>query len=264
MNYRLIDTHCHLDIIEEHGLPIGDSLKSARESGVEKIVQIGINYQNSLNAQKISRESTEMDIYYTIGCHPADDFGVAEMEHISQFIQDNAKDSKFVGVGEIGLDYYHKKDTIDFQKKAFRHFIELSIQNNLPIIIHSRDAAEDTRKILEDYKGKAFGVMHCYTYNKEYAKAFVDMGYYISFSGILAFKNAVDIHEAAKSIPLNSILVETDAPFLAPTPHRGKRNEPAYIKYTMDSLCAFRTERETDVHEKVYENSMKFIHREGM
>lgn len=263
MNYRLIDTHCHLDIIEDQGQSISTSLEKAKKHGVSAIVQIGINYENSLTAQKIiSQFKNGIELRYTIGCHPADDIPLEEAESIYQLVLQSEGDSNFIGIGEIGLDYYHKKDNMEYQKSIFRKFIELAIQKKLPIIVHSRDAAEDTYQILSEYSGKVGGIIHCFTYDYNYAKKFCDLGFYISFSGIVAFKNAVDIHEAAKNIPLENILIETDAPFLSPPPHRGKRNEPSYIVHTFKRILELRTENVEKVEDSIYQNSLKFINKQ--
>jgi TatD DNase family protein len=256
----MIDTHCHLDIIEEQGLDIQSSLAKSLEAGVTNIVQIGINYENSLNAKKIAHESkTEIQLNYTIGCHPADDIQEKEINQIKELIETSYPDNKFLGIGEIGLDYYHNKENIEFQKKTFREFVELSIHKNLPIVIHSRDAAEDTFKILSEYKNKAFGVLHCFTYDAEYAKKFSDLGYYISFSGVVVFKNAKDVQEAAREIKLKNILIETDAPFLSPPPFRGQRNDSSNLKYILEKIFSLRTEANSEVQEIIYNNSINFI-----
>ena len=256
----MIDTHCHLDIIEEQGQDIQSSLKKSLESGVTNIVQIGINYENSLNAKKIANlYNKDIQLNYTIGCHPADDIQESEIKQIINLIDSSTNEDKFLGIGEIGLDYYHNKENIEFQKKTFREFIELSISKNLPIVIHSRDAAEDTFTILSEFKNKAFGVLHCFTYDAEYAKKFSELGYYISFSGVVAFKNAKDVQEAAREIPLKNILIETDAPFLSPPPFRGKRNDSSNLKYILEKIFSLRTEHNSEVQETIYNNSINFI-----
>lgn len=262
MNYSLIDTHCHLDIIEMQGQEISVSLEKSQAAGVKKIVQIGINLDRSQAAKRIALETnTDIDLSYTIGCHPADNIELPEIEEISNMIESSIEEKKFVGIGEIGLDYYHKKETKESQFKSFHHFMEMSVKHSLPVVIHSRDAAEDTYQVLKKYKGKGFGVIHCFAYNAEYALKFVELGYYISFSGVVAFKNATDIHEAARQIPLESILIETDAPFLSPPPHRGKRNDSSNLPFILEKMFSLRTEANHKVEETIYENSLKFIKR---
>ncbi|HMW07431.1 MAG TPA: TatD family hydrolase [Leptospiraceae bacterium] len=265
MNYSLIDTHCHLDIIESQGQDIATSLEKSSSAGVKKIVQIGINLDRSIAARKIALETkTNIELSYTIGCHPADNIDLPEIEDISKFIEENKDETSFVGIGEIGLDYYHKTETKESQIKTFHHFMEMSVKYALPVIIHSRDAAEDTYQILKKYKDKAFGVIHCFTYDTEYALKYAELGYYISFSGVVAFKNAADIQEAARKVPLESILIETDAPFLSPPPHRGKRNDSSNLPFILEKMFSLRTEANHKVEEKIYENSVKFIHRKAV
>jgi TatD DNase family protein len=262
---HIIDTHCHLDILEKQGLSIEASMQNAKDAGIETIVQIGIDYETSIRAKEIAGLYTGngVEVYYTIGCHPADDIGREEIEHITNFLKDNRHDARLVGVGEIGLDYYHKKNFKE-QEENFRRFVELSIEYQMPIIVHSRDAAADTLSILESYRGRAFGVIHCFTYDNEYAQKFCDLGYYISFSGIVTFKNALSIQEAAKNIPLEHLLVETDAPFLAPSPHRGKRNESSYTPLVLKKVVDLRHIDPIIAKESIYKNSMKFIQRKAV
>lgn len=264
MSYSLIDTHCHLDLIEKEGQPISVSLEKSNNSGIKKIIQIGVNLERSILAKEIAHKTqTPVELYFTAGCHPSDDFDQKEIEETAKLIENSVSDPKFVGVGEIGLDYYHKKDNLEFQQNSLRQFLQLASENSLPVVIHSRDAADDTYRILEEFKGKCFGVLHCFAYDAEYAKKFVDLGYYISFSGIVTFKNATGLHEAARQIPLESILIETDSPYLAPHPHRGKMNDPSYLPIIMERICHLRNEPAATVERRIFENSMNFIHRKG-
>lgn len=265
MNYSLIDTHCHLDLIEKQGQDISVSLEKSQAAGVKKIVQIGINLERSELARSIATDTkSEIELSYTIGCHPADNIELPEVEEISTMVELRKDEKNFVGIGEIGLDYYHKKETKESQFKIFHHFMELSVKHSLPVVIHSRDAAEDTYQVLKKYKGKGFGVIHCFAYNAEYALKFIELGYYISFSGVVAFKNAQDIHEAARQVPLESILIETDAPYLSPPPHRGKRNDSSNLPFILEKMFSLRTEANHKVEQSIYENSLKFIHRKAV
>jgi TatD DNase family protein len=264
MKYSIVDTHCHLDIVKDQGLEIEDSLTNAARSGVKKIIQIGIDYENSKQAISIAKDFSEkMEIFFTIGCHPCHGVQSAEEDLIADLIENYYNDPKFVGIGEIGLDYYHSKDDWEDQKRIFRRFIEVSIEKRAPIIVHSRDAAQDTLEILKDYKDQAFGVIHCFTYDEAMAQEFCKLGYYISFSGIVTFKNAKDIQMAARNIPLQNILIETDAPFLAPMPHRGKRNEPAYVSHVLEHIFTLRSEDQSEIEKILFENSMKFIQKKA-
>ncbi len=257
----IVDTHCHLDLLQEKGLEISQALFNAKQHGIKQIIQIGIDESSSLHALEIAeRFSDEIQIYFTIGCHPCHQVQDSEIEKIICLTENLRSHPKFVGIGEIGLDYYHLQEK-KRQEDVFRKFIELSIQLGVPIVVHSRDAAEDTYQILSQYKNQVFGTIHCFAYNLEYAKKFIDLGFYISFSGILTFRNAKEIQEAASKIPLQNILVETDAPYLAPMPHRGKRNEPSYTSYVMKHLFHLRSEPKQKVEEQVFQNSQNFIHK---
>jgi TatD DNase family protein len=264
MQYSIVDTHCHLDLIQSQGQEISLSLEKAIYSGVKKLIQIGIDFSSSTQAEQISENNIlPIEIYFTIGAHPCHKVSKQETAEIAKLIEQKVTHPKFVGIGEIGLDYYHSKDDWTEQEEIFRNFIEISIQKSLPIVVHSRDAAEATVKVLKEYKDKAFGVIHCFTYNLELAREFCKLGYYISFSGILTFKNAKDIQQAAREIPLENILLETDSPFLAPTPYRGKRNEPSYMPHILEFLFQIRKEQKTKIEEQVYENSLNFIHKKA-
>ncbi|EMN52791.1 TatD family hydrolase [Leptospira interrogans] len=261
----IVDTHCHLDIIQSQGLEIADSLKNAAESGVKKIVQIGIDLESSIRARSIANEysNDSLEIRYSIGCHPTETHEFPNKEEILKFVYENLGDPKLSAIGEIGLDYYHTADTKKQQKDILESFLECSSKSGLPVVIHSRDAKEDTISVLKNFRDQAFGVIHCFTYDYLTAKTLVDIGYYISFSGIVAFKNATEIQEAAQKLPLECILIETDAPFLAPPPFRGKRNEPSYMKFILDKMFSLRKESNSDVENKLFENSIKFMNRKA-
>ncbi len=265
MAYSIIDTHCHLDIIRDQGKEISDSLDDAKASGVKKIVQIGIDLPSSLQAKEIANihSNSELSIQYTIGCHPTETHEFPNANEILKLATESLSDSRFTGIGEIGMDLYHNAEKRSEQREILSKFLDFSATHSLPVVIHSRDAFQDTFEALSEFKGKAFGVIHCFTYDYEMGKKFVDLGYYISFSGILAFKNATDIHNAAKNLPLETLLIETDAPFLAPPPHRGKRNEPANMKYILERMFSLRAESNLKVEETLYQNSEKFINRKA-
>ena len=265
MSQDLIDTHCHLDIIEEQGQNIKVSLEKSVTAGVKKLVQIGVDHKSSVFAKEISRKfgSDKLDIYYTIGCHPAYKEGFSERDEIISLIDSNQSDPKLVGIGEVGLDYYHGKESILAQQEILSTLLGEAKERKMPVIIHSRDAAADTYQAIKSYNGGISGVIHCFTYDYEYGKKFADLGFFISFSGIVAFKNATDIHDAAKKLPLDSILIETDAPFLAPPPFRGKRNDPSNLVYILEKIFSLRDESNSTIETAIFENSMKFITRKG-
>lgn len=261
----MIDTHCHLDIIQEQGQEIPISLEKTRKSGVDHLVQIGIDLPSSKRAIQISEtySSPELKIHYSIGCHPTETHEFPNSDEILELAKSKLEDLNFSAIGEIGMDLYHSKDSRREQNEILRKFLEFSAEHKLPVVIHSRDAFDDTYEALKEYKTKSFGVIHCFTYDYEAAKRFVDLGYYISFSGIVTFKSATDIQDAAKKIPLESILIETDAPFLSPMPHRGKRNDSSNLGYIKEKMFSLRTELNSTVAESIYNNSLKFINRKA-
>lgn len=265
MAYSLIDTHCHLDIIQEQGQQIRDSLEKSKIAGVKKIVQIGIDLPSSENAKRISRDFSDKDlqIHYTLGCHPTETHEFPNADEILTLADGSLQDPLFTGIGEIGMDLYHNAEKRMEQREVLAKFLNYSSENQLPVVIHSRDAFQDTLEGLEEFKGKAFGVIHCFTYDYEMGKKFVDLGYYVSFSGILAFKNALEIHDAAKRLPLGALLIETDAPFLAPPPHRGKRNDSSNMPFILERMFSLREESNSEVEETLFKNSEKFINRKA-
>lgn len=258
-----IDTHCHLDLIAEQGQDIPVTLEKSKKAGVQKIVQIATDLSSSRAAQKIAEtyNNADLKLYYTIGCHPTEKEGFSEGDEILNFASTKLDDPAFMGIGEIGLDLFHDAESLVAQEEVLEKFLDFAGNHKLPVVIHSRDAAKETLTALSRFKGKTFGVIHCFTYDFEAAKAFLDLGYYISFSGIVSFKSAKDIQEAASKLPLNSILIETDAPFLSPVPFRGKRNDPSHIVHTLEKVLSLRDEPNQEIIDVLLENSNKFIGR---
>lgn len=232
---HLIDSHCHLNFDGLAGrLP--EVFANMAEKEVRQALAISVSRQTFSEVLAIAEAHEH--IYATVGIHPDEkdtpEFTVAELvEH--------AKHPKVVGIGETGLDYHWCQGDLGWQYQRFADHIEAANQSGLPLVIHTRDAAADTMRMLREHQAHA-GVIHCFAENVEVAKAALDLGFYISFSGIVTFKNAADIQEAAKYVPQDRILVETDAPFLAPVPKRGKPNEPAYVRYTAEFMAQLRGE----------------------
>ena len=233
----MIDSHCHLDH-EPLLSNINDVIKRSKEIGLKKILTISTSLKSFENIKKII-EVDEM-IYGSIGIHPHE----SSKDIINpDYIIDNAKNyEKIIGVGETGLDFYYenskKKDQID----SFTKHIEAAISLNYPLIVHSRSAEKETFDILNQYKKSNIKIlMHCFTGSKEFAKKLMTLNAYFSASGIITFKNSIDLQETFKFIDKDRILIETDSPFLAPTPMRGKKNEPSYIKYTLEKLSEIKS-----------------------
>lgn len=234
MNNFIIDTHCHLDFDKLYS-QLENVLTRAKQVNVKKLISICVKIKE---IEKILAIVNNHDnIYGAIGTHPnnAEEEQDISLENILNYTSHN----KIVAIGETGLDYYYEYADKNIQKQSFLKHIEASQISNLPLIIHTRKADEDTAAILqEQIKKTVFPfVMHCYTSGMGLAKTALDLGGYISLSGIVTFKNAQEIQEIAKNIPLNRILIETDAPYLAPVPYRGKTNEPSFIYETAKYLA---------------------------
>ena len=225
----LIDSHCHLDypdFAEDRDAVV----QRARDAGIGLMVTISCKVTEAEKILAIA-EAYE-DVVCSMGIHPHE--AGTEPETDAQTLVDLARHPKVVGIGETGLDYYYEHSPRDRQQRNFRHHIEAARVSGLPLIVHARDADEDTADILEaEFAQAPFpGLIHCFTAGPELARRALDIGFYISISGIATFKTAQNLRDVIKTVPLNRLLVETDAPWLAPTPHRGKRNEPSFVKHT--------------------------------
>jgi len=225
----LVDSHCHLDFPDFDGEQ-AELVARARAAGVTRMVTICTRLRNEPAVRAIAE--AHPGVFYAAGTHPmhAAEEPLATVEELLAL----SHHPRFVGIGETGLDYHYSADSAAVQAESLRIHIEAARQSGLPLIIHSRDADEDMARILtEEHRAGAFnGVMHCYTSGRELARVALDLGFYLSMSGIAAFPRSTEIREVFASTPQDRILVETDSPYLAPPPHRGKRNEPAYVTHT--------------------------------
>lgn len=225
----ITDSHCHLDF-DSFADDLDEIVERAVRSGVGRMVTICTRLKNEPSVRAIAEKYEP--VFYAAGTHPmsAAEEPLATVEQLVAL----AAHPKFVGIGETGLDYHYTADSKEVQQISLRTHIEAARQTGLPLIIHSRDADDDMASILAEEQGNgAFScVMHCFTSSPELAKAALDLGFYLSMSGISAFPRSTDLREIFKAAPMDRILVETDAPYLAPPPHRGKRNEPAYTVHT--------------------------------
>lgn len=243
----LIDSHCHLNF---DGLAdrLPEVFANMRAQQVGQALAISVSRDSFAEVFAIAENNGH--IFCTIGVHPdrrdAAEFSVAEM--VAQ-----ARHPKVVGIGETGLDYYWCKGDLAWQHRRFADHIQAANEAGLPVVVHTRDAAADTLRLLKECNTRA-GVIHCFSEDVAFAKAALDLGLYISFSGIVTFKNAPLIQEAAKYVPADRMLVETDSPFLAPVPKRGKPNEPSYVRYTAEFLAKLRGETLEQVAETTTEN----------
>ena len=233
----MIDSHCHLD----HA-PLLENLKNvigrAKSVGVNQFLTISTSIKSFENVKKII--SHHKEVFGTVGIHPHETESHKDISKNS-LIKLQLNHDKIIGIGETGLDFYYENSDKIIQKKIFIEHIEASLELNLPLIIHSRSAEEDTFNILNDYYSKKPKIlMHCFTGSKNFAKKLLNIGAYFSFSGIITFKNASELVDTASFLPLDRLLVETDAPFLAPEPKRGFKNEPSFIIYTAKKLAEIK------------------------
>ncbi len=277
MTVPVIDTHCHIDIVRDQGIPPETALAEAAAAGVEAWIQISTGltsarFNRDFAAQHAGAEAPHPRILWTAGLHPESAEDIQDLEDIFAMIREHRDDAAFVGVGETGLDYFHTTDFKQQQLESLERHFALAEELNLPIVLHLRDervynpdnikTAEDASAILRNFP-KLRGVLHCYTYTEREAEPFLAQGWFVSYSGILTFKNAKTIQAGAIKVPLDRLMVETDAPFLAPIPYRGQTNQPAYVGHTLEYLANLRAEHcgedPLTVKQTILENSKRFI-----
>ncbi len=244
-----IDSHCHLNFPE-----LTDNLDSIftnmQANDVSHALCVSVDLMTL--PQVIELAEKHQNIYASVGVHP--DYEL-EAEPTQAELVRLAQHPKVIAIGETGLDYYRLTGDLEWQRERFRTHIRAAIESGKPLIIHTRSAAQDTLRIMsEEDAGRIGGVMHCFTENLDVALAAIDLGFHISFSGILTFKNATIIKEVAQKIPLEKILIETDSPYLAPTPHRGKTNQPAYVKHVAEEIARLRNIELKEVGEATSRN----------
>jgi TatD DNase family protein len=231
----LVDTHCHLDF-PDLSRRLTEILERMQQNDVGCAVCIGVNLEDFPGVLALAE--AHPNLYATVGVHP--EYADVEEPDETRLIE-LARHPKVIAIGETGLDYHWQKDRPEWQRDRFRRHIRVAIATGKPLVVHMRDSAEDTLRILKEEGAEVVGgVMHCFTETWEVARQALDLGFHISFSGILTFKNAIVIKEAAKKTPLERILVETDSPYLAPVPHRGKPNEPAFVWHVAEELARLR------------------------
>jgi TatD DNase family protein len=233
---RLADAHAHLDMPEYDADQVR-MIEQARQAGLALIINVGISLANS--RQVIATAQTYPWIFAAAGVHPHGAAGVTEpvVAAVAELLQE----PRVVALGEIGLDFYRQRAPVEVQERAFRRFLDLAVTHRKPVIIHTREATGNTLSILREYRQKLpGGVMHCFSGTYEEARSFLELGLEISFSGVLTYPNAKPLQEAARRLPLDRLLIETDAPYLSPQPRRGKRNEPGYVRFTAETLAALQ------------------------
>ncbi|WP_316572783.1 TatD family hydrolase [Neobacillus sp. YIM B06451] len=251
----LIDTHAHLNA-EQYEEDIEEVIARAIENGVEKMVVVGFDRPTIEKAIELAE--THDFIYACVGWHPVDAIDMTD-EDLS-WIEELAAHPKVVALGETGLDYHWDKSPRDIQKEVFRKQIRLAKKVKLPIVIHNREATADIVQILkEENASEVGGIMHCFSGSVEIAKQCVEMNFYISLGGPVTFKNAVKPKEVAAALPLDKLLVETDCPYLTPHPHRGKRNEPSYVRLVAEEISRIKGIPFEDVAKATTENAMRLF-----
>lgn len=256
MTAPLFDSHCHLDF-ESFGEDFDAVIARAKEAGVIRVATIGTgsDVESVAGALRIARAHPEFAVA-TLGIHPHDASVVNDdvMRELGELVDD----PQVRAIGEVGLDYHYDHSPRDVQKDVFRRFIALAKEKKKPLTIHTRNAAEDTLQILREENARDVGgIIHCFSEDPAFAKAALEMGFVASFSGIVTFKSATNIREAARVQPLDAMLVETDSPYLAPIPFRGKRNEPAYVAKTAAVIAELRGISYETVCEATTENAFR-------
>lgn len=248
----LVDSHCHLDMLDLQSFEDGvmGVLAAAREQGVGHMLCVSVNLEDYPNMLSLVEDCDEVTV--SVGVHPNEQGG---QDPAPEELVALAAHPKVVAIGETGLDYFRSEGDLDWQRQRFRNHIAAAKQCGKPLIIHSRDAREDTLKVMEEEGASAVrGVMHCFTGDWDMAQRAIDMDFYISFSGIVTFNSARELKEIAQKIPVDRMLVETDCPYLAPVPHRGKPNQPAYVRHVAEHIAELRGETLDSIASATTEN----------
>ncbi len=234
MSLSLIDTHCHLDFPDFKDQRDA-VVQRARDAGVKRMITICTHASRFAGVKEVAE--TYDDVFCSLGVHPHHSGEDGELVE-TKWLVEQSKYKKVVGLGETGLDYYYNNSPKELQQESFRRHIHASLETDLPLIVHTRDADADTYEILKsEGQGRLRGLLHCFSSGAKLAEQAVEMGFYLSLSGIVTFKKSQELRDIVKNIPLEKILVETDAPFLAPMPHRGRTNEPAYVVHTAAAVA---------------------------
>ncbi len=235
----LFDSHAHVDA-DDFAADRDEVIARARAAGVERIVAVGLwRKPGDFGGARALAEAHPGVFFATAGVHPHDCAHVPDADWAA--LEALVADPRTIAVGETGLDYHYDHSPRDAQRRWFRHQLVLAKRHGKPVVIHTREADDDTAAILREERPPS-GIVHCFTGGPDRARAYLDLGLHISIAGVVTFKNAQDLREAAKLVPADRLLVETDCPYLAPIPHRGKRNEPAHVKLVVEELARLRGE----------------------
>ncbi|MDO5518668.1 MAG: TatD family hydrolase [Clostridium sp.] len=256
--FKIIDSHAHYDD-ESFNEDRKEVLSQIRENGVIQVLNCAASYDSLKSVDNLTKEYDF--ILGALGIHPenADEMKEDTLEEIKEYIKNN---DKIVAIGEIGLDYYWEENpSKEVQKEVFRKQMNLARELDLPVVIHDRDAHQDTLEIIKEFP-EVTGVVHCFSGSVEFAKECIRLGYYIGFTGVVTFKNAKKVVQVAKEIPLDRMLVETDCPYMAPEPNRGKRNKSDYIEYIINKIADIRQIDPYEANLKFNENFYNLIKKE--
>ena len=250
----IFDSHAHYDDKQFDG-DRDELLSSMGENNIKRIVNVGADLSSSKRAVAMAKQYDF--VYAAIGVHPSDVGSLDEAD--MQWLRETAEYEKVVAIGEIGLDYYWDKEpkVQEQQRFWFRRQLELAREVNLPVIIHSREAAADTMEIMKNHAQGIPGVIHCFSYSKEQALEYVKMGYYIGVGGVVTFQNARKLKEAVAELPIERIVIETDCPYLAPVPNRGKRNSSLNLPYVVNTIAELKGMTPEEVEKITYQNAME-------
>lgn len=231
-----VDSHCHLDF-PDLAENLDEILLRMKQNRVCHALVVSVSLPDWPRLMQLVEEHEELSA--SVGVHP--DYPDTEEPDVAMLVKMAASSPKVVAIGETGLDYFRLQEPLDWQRERFRTHIRASRETGLPLIIHTRSASEDTLRIMrEEHAELAGGVMHCFTESWDVAQAALDLGFYISLSGIVTFKKAVDLHEVARKVPLDRLLIETDSPYLAPVPFRGKQNDPSKVVHVAEHIASLR------------------------
>jgi len=248
----LVDSHCHLDRLDlsQHQGSLDAALDAARQRGVGHFLCIGVSAQNAATVKALAERYADVDC--SVGIHPLD-LSPGEAPALG-WLMSELDHPRVIAIGETGLDYHYEPEAADLQQASFRLHLEAAKQTAKPVIVHTRAAREDTLRLLREASLPQAGVLHCFTEDWPMAKAALDLGFYISLSGIVTFRNADALREVARQVPADRLLVETDSPYLAPIPYRGKPNLPQYVREVAEFLAELRGEPYEQLAEQTTQN----------
>ena len=247
----IFETHAHYDD-DAYDSDRDSIIRLLKEEGIAPVINIGASLTSTASSVELAHKYDH--VYAAVGVHPSDCEELDEKD--IEWLKSLCSDPRVVAIGEIGLDYHYDEPDREIQKKWFIRQLQLAKETDLPIVVHSRDAAADTLDILkkEEFRGMR-GVIHCFSYSPEIANEYVNMGYHIGIGGVVTFKNGRKLQEIAGTIPLKNIVIETDCPYLAPEPYRGRRNSSAYLTYVIEKIAALRNTGYEEIEKATYENA---------